>query len=154
MVVQRVTKVATAPAHFLTTEQLVVSAQLKLADRPGLERKIIKSHHPLVVYIAKRYLDSGHPLNDLVAAGEKGVLHAIDKYETGHGAMFSSYVGQWIRHYIKRFLYEESNTVLSAVNVYNHGGRAERKKTVFYAKFGREPTQEELVRILSEQSID
>jgi RNA polymerase sigma-32 factor len=54
----------------------------------------------VVVLIALKYRAYGFPLADLIAEGNLGILHALDKFEPERGLRFVTYAAYWIRAYI------------------------------------------------------
>jgi RNA polymerase sigma-32 factor len=60
---------------------------------------LLESHLRYVVAIALRYRRYGVPVSELIAEGNFGVLHALDKFEVGRGTRFVTYAAYWIRAY-------------------------------------------------------
>ena len=60
---------------------------------------LLESHLRYVVAIALRYRRYGVPVSELIAEGNFGVLHALDKFELGRGTRFVTYAAYWIRAY-------------------------------------------------------
>ena len=102
----------------------------------------------LVVSVARRYLNRGLPLVDLIAAGNIGLLRAVQKYEWARGYRFSTYAVWWIRQAITRAIADKGRTIRLPVHV----GEAltKRSKAVgqLTTELGREPTPEELDAVL------
>ena len=82
------------------------------AERQDLERlsgdgkqarnQLLDGHLPLVVSLAKRYTGRGVPLLDLIEAGNRGLIRALDRYDPGKGYRFHTYTTWWIRQAITR----------------------------------------------------
>ncbi|HLV67938.1 MAG TPA: RNA polymerase factor sigma-32 [Polyangiaceae bacterium] len=79
--------------------------ELALVERWALHRDeaarkaLVESHLRYVVAIALRYRRYGVPVAELIAEGNFGVLHALDKFEPGRGTRFVTYAAYWIRAY-------------------------------------------------------
>jgi len=84
----------------------------------------------LVVNIAKRYLNRGIPLLDLVEEGNLGLIHALEKFEPERGFRFSTYATWWIRQGIEHAIMSQARTIRLPVHVgkeLNQVIRARRK---------------------------
>ena len=67
--------------------------------------KMVERNLRLVMKIAGRYARSGRgDFEDLVAEGNIGLIHAVDKFDAERGFRFSTYATWWIRQSIERYL--------------------------------------------------
>ena len=57
----------------------------------------------------KHYANEKHQVEELVVEGNKGLLHAVIKYDETKGYKFISYAHYWIKEYIKEYLKNNSN---------------------------------------------
>ena len=81
-------------------------------------REVLITHNlKLVVYIAKRYLGRGLPLLDLVAEGNLGLMHSLEKFDPDRGFRLSTYATWWIRQSIELGLMKQSRTIRLPVHV-------------------------------------
>ena len=97
----------------------------------------------LVVSVARRYRQRGLPLDDLIAEGNLGLLHAVQKYDWQRGYRFSTYAVGWIRQAITRALANHGHTVRVPVHVGDTLARQARLRQRLADDLGREPTGEE-----------
>ena len=66
--------------------------------------ELAHSHLRLVVKIARGFAGYRLPLADMVAEGNVGLLHAIDKFDPEYGVRFSTYAVWWIRAAIQAYV--------------------------------------------------
>jgi len=103
----------------------------------------------LVVSNAKKYMNRGMPLLDLVQEGNAGLMRAVDKFEYERGFKFSTYATWWIRQAIQRGLADQSRTIRIPVHMVETMSRIARVTRDLTGELGRQPTHEEISEVLS-----
>lgn len=98
----------------------------------------------LVFHIAKKYLYSGEPLDDLVQEGNIGLLKAVERFDWRRGFKFSTYATWWIRQQIGRHVAEKCRTVRVPVHVHQMAQRLSRETQAFESETGRAPELDEI----------
>jgi RNA polymerase sigma-32 factor len=84
----------------ITREEETALVERWTSERDSQARQLLlESHLRYVVAIALRYRRYGVPVSELIAEGNFGVLHALEKFEVSHGTRFVTYAAYWIRAY-------------------------------------------------------
>lgn len=74
------------------------------ASRRGeIRDQLVELHLPLVEHLARRFLNRGEPLDDLLQVGTIGLIKSIDRFDTERGVQFSTYATPTILGEIKRY---------------------------------------------------
>ncbi|MEI6126100.1 MAG: sigma-70 family RNA polymerase sigma factor [Pseudomonadota bacterium] len=94
-------------------EVLHILRSLVKAEEQSRKRKdeLIGSNLRLVVGIAKKYINRGMPLADLIQEGNIGLMRAVEKFDYRLGNRLSTYASWWIRQTIIRSIEDKASTI-------------------------------------------
>ena len=77
-------------------EQARLARRVRRGDAAAREQ-MVEGNLRLVFAVARSYRGRGVPFADLVQEGTIGLVQAVERFDPGHGARFSTYAVLWIR---------------------------------------------------------
>jgi len=124
-------------------EERIIAQKMAEGDEDAKET-LINSNLRLVVSIAKKYMNRGLSLLDLIQEGNIGLIKAVDKFDYTKGFKFSTYATWWIRQAITRAIADQARTIRIPVHMVETINKLTRIQRQLVQDLGREPTTEEL----------
>ncbi|MFZ3072936.1 MAG: RNA polymerase sigma factor RpoD/SigA [Thermodesulfobacteriota bacterium] len=125
------------------SEEKELSKKVKRGDKAARE-KMIEANLRLVVSIAKRCMNRGLQLQDLIAEGNIGLIKAVEHFDGRLGCKFSTYATYWIRQAVERAVLNQAETVRIPIHVANDISKMKRTETELKRRLKRDPSAGEV----------
>ncbi|MFH2053860.1 MAG: RNA polymerase sigma factor RpoD/SigA [bacterium] len=91
-------------------EEVALAIRIKEGEEEALQI-LVRANLRFVVSVAKRYINQGLMLSDLINEGNLGLLKAAGRFDETRGYRFISYAVWWIRQSIMQALLDKSRTI-------------------------------------------
>jgi len=127
-------------------ERAKLEADIQAAEEA--RARFIRANTRLVVSIAKKYVNRGVPLLDLIQEGNLGLIRAVEKFDYRRGHRFSTYATWWIRQAIRRALADQGRTIRIPIHISDRIHKVQQAIQQLEKQLGRRPTLEEIAEVV------
>ncbi|WP_197683640.1 RNA polymerase sigma factor SigF [Jiangella alkaliphila] len=115
-------------------------------ERAEVRNRLATLHLPLAEHLARRFAGRGEPYEDLVQVATIGLIKAIDRYDPGRGAEFSTYATPTILGEIKRWFRDKGWAIRVPRRLQELRLSISTATTELLQQLGRSPTIAELAQ--------
>jgi RNA polymerase nonessential primary-like sigma factor len=133
----------------LTAKEEVYYARLALTGQESARNRMVECNLRLVVKIARRYMNRGLTLLDLIEEGNLGLIHAVEKFDPERGFRFSTYATWWIRQTIERAIMNQTRTIRLPIHIIKEINLYLRTARRLAQTLDHEPSAEEIAQAMN-----
>src|ERR1700741_722485 len=130
-------------------EERRLARRAQKGDEKAAERLVTANLRFVISYV-KKYQGHGLDLSELVAIGNEGLLKAVRKFDPDQGVKFISSAVWWVRQAVLKALAEQTRSVRIPLNQNSQLIKLARAQTVLSQVLKRDPTDNEIGRLLEE----
>lgn len=124
-------------------EEYELAVRSRNGDKEA-RNKLVEHNLRLVIPVAKRYASQEVSLQDLVLAGNEGLMSAARRFDPTLGYKFSTYATWWIRQSLQKCIIEAGRTVKIPTNIYEYIIKFKKTMAIYFQANGEYPTNEYL----------
>ena len=135
------------------TEEIELAERIQNGDTIAIE-KLVKANLRFVISVAKQYQERGLPLDDLINAGNEGLIKAANRFDHTRGFKFISYAVWWIRQSILQHLTDHGKTIRIPLNKIGLMNKINKAIAILTHQTERTPTYIEIAEHLERPTYE
>lgn len=116
-------------------EELELGKKCAMGDL-NARNKLVESNLRFVITIAKKFLGRGVTFQDLIQAGNEGLIKAAEKFNFSKQNKFVTYAFHWIRNSIQREIYNNGKNIRVPVNAQEKYAKLKKLARQIYQETG------------------
>jgi RNA polymerase primary sigma factor len=140
---------AAAGCSLAVLQSTLARARAGVEETQQAKSDLVRANLRLVVSVAKRYMNKGLHLLDLVQEGSLGLMRAAEKFDYRRGFKFSTYATWWVMQAVSRSLGEQARTIRIPIHMNDQLNKFFRASRQLERQLGRAPEDEELANHLN-----
>ncbi|XP_052211345.1 LOW QUALITY PROTEIN: RNA polymerase sigma factor sigC [Diospyros lotus] len=109
--------------------------------------ELLRSARSLVLYLARNYRGLGVAHEDLIQAGNLGVLQGAVRFDHTKGYKFSTYVQYWIRKSMSALVAQHSRGIRIPFTLSKAINQIQKARKTLNSRHGRYPDDDEIARL-------
>ena len=135
------------PENLSQKEQLSILKKYRETGDEECRDVLLKQNMAMAHYIINNYYSMYNvPEADLAQEAYLAIMDAVDKFDFDKGSHFSNYVAWRVRSSLTSYVPKYYRAISVPCYIFNHLSKIEKVEYQFLAEFGREPTDDELLK--------
>ena len=129
-------------------EEFALARRIRAGDNEALDL-LVNANLRFVVCVAKKFLNRGLPLIELIAEGNIGLITAAKRFDERREFRFISYAVWWIRQTIQKAIADQTHTVRLPINRVQQAQKMKRVAHDLEQKHRRKVDEQDIAAALN-----